>query len=180
MSERETAVYKVRIQSTVDAVWQELTRTDGLQRAMFNSRLETDGVAPGGQLRMRTPDGRHTSVSGEYIEVEKPYKLSHTFRFTAYDDPECEIVYTLREVEGEVELTLHCNGMTPGAKTTKQMKQGGPFIVNNLKAILETGKPTFGARLLFVLFKLMAPFNPRRSRSDQWPLRPLEGDSHAA
>lgn len=180
MSEKEKAVYKVRIRSTVDEVWQELTRTQGLQRAMFNSRLETDGVAPGGQLRMRSPNGRYTAVSGEYIEVEKPVRLSHTFRFTAYDDPECEVVYTLREVEDGVELTLNCDGMEPGSKTAKQMKQGGPFIVENLKAILENGKPTLGARLLFVLFKLMAPFSPGRSRSENWPVGPLTGGPHAA
>ena len=56
MNETETAVFRIRIKGTVDHVWQELTRTEGLQRAMFNSRLHTDGIRPGGQLRMRAPD----------------------------------------------------------------------------------------------------------------------------
>jgi len=169
VSNHETAVFKIHIESTLDAVWQELTRTDGLQRAMFNSHLDTDGIGPGGTLRMRSPDGKYTSVAGEYIEVEEPVRLSHTFRFTAYDDPECEIVYDMREVDGGVELTLTCNNMVAGAKSTKQMKQGGTFIVNNLKAILETGRPTFGARMLFILFKLTAFMNPEKSLSKHWP-----------
>lgn len=170
MSDTERAVFRIRIKGTVDDVWQELTRTDGLQRAMFNSRLHTDGIQPGGQLRMRSPSGKFTSVVGEYLEVHDKVRLSHTFRFTNYEDPECTVIYELQEVDGEVELTLTTENLPVGTKTAKQMKQGGAFIVNNLKAIVETGKPTFGARLLFVLFKLLEPLNPKRVLSTNWPI----------
>lgn len=170
MSETERAVFQVRIRSTLDRVWQELVRTDVPQRAMFNSRLHTNGVRPGGELRMRSPDGRFTAVAGRYIEVEEPVRLSHTFRFTAYDDPECDVVYTLREVDDGVELTLTVERMPVGTKTAKDMTRGGTFIVENLKAIAETGRPTFGARCLFVLFRLLAPFNPKKTRSEHWPI----------
>ncbi len=170
MSDNESAVFRIVIESTLDEVWQELTRTDGLQRAMFNSRMDTNGIEPGNRLCMRTPDGRFTSVAGTFLEVEQPVRLAHTMRFTSYDDPEATVVYDLKEVDGGVELTLTVNDMTPGTKSTKQMKQGGTFIVNNLKAIVETGKPTLGARLLFVVFKLMGPFTPKRLRSENWPL----------
>ena len=170
MSPTETAVFKVVIESTVDEIWQELTRTDGLQRAMFNSRMHTDGIRPGGKLRMRTPNGKYTSVAGEFLEVDTPVRLSHTFRFTSYDDPESEIIYDLKPVDGGVEVTLTVKDMPSGTKSAKQMKQGGVFIVNNLKAIVETGKPTLGARALYVLFALLAPFNPNRLRSENWPL----------
>ena len=169
-SEVTREVFRVTIHGSIDDVWQELVRTEGLQKAMFNSRLHTDGVAPGGQLRMRTPSGRHTSVIGQYIEVEKPVRLSHTFRFTNYDDPECDVIYDLKEVEGGVELTLTVDRMPVGTQTAKQMSQGGTFIVNNVKAIVETGKPTFGARCLFVLFALMTPFSPKSTRSETFPI----------
>ena len=59
--------------------------------------------------------------------------------------------------------------MSKGTKTTKQMKQGGQMIVNNLKSIIETGKLPFGTRVLYLLFKLMAPSRPR-------PAGPRTGD----
>ncbi len=37
-------------------------------------------------------------------------------------------------------------------------------------AVCETGKPTLGTRMLFVLFGLMAPFSPKSARSEHWPL----------
>ena len=170
MNDTERAVFRIRIKGTVDDVWQELTRTDGLQRAMFNNRLHTDGIRPGGQLRMRSPNGKYTAVVGEYLEVEDKVRLSHTFRFTNYEDPECTVIYELQEADGEVELTLTTDNVPVGTKTAKQMKQGGTFIVNNLKAIVETGKATFGARMLFVLFKLLEPLNPKRVLSTNWPV----------
>lgn len=165
-----TEVFRVTIEATLDDVWQELVRTDGLQRAMFNSRMHTPGVAVGAPLRMRSPNGRYTAVVGDFIAVDEPAKLAHTFRFTTYDDPECTVTYDLREVDAGVEVTLTVSDMPVGTKTAKQMTQGGRFIVDNLKAIVETGRPTFGARCLFVLFKLLEPFNPKRSLSTQWPL----------
>ncbi len=169
-TDREKAVFRVRIRGSVDDVWRELTRTDRPQWAMFNSVLHTDGVVPGAELRMRSKNGRYTAVAGRYIEVEENVRLSHTMRFTTYDDPESTVTYTLNEVDDGVELTLTVRDMTPGTKSTKQMKQGGSFIVKNLKAIVEGGRPTFGARLLFVVFKLAEPFNPRSTRTENWRL----------
>jgi hypothetical protein len=119
---------------------------------------------------MRSPNGKYTAVVGEVIELEEKVRFSHTFRFTTYDDPVCTVIYELREVEGGVALTLTVEDMPAGTKTAKQMKQGGSFIVNTLKSVVETGRPPLGARLLFVLFKLLEPFNPKRARSENWPL----------
>jgi uncharacterized protein YndB with AHSA1/START domain len=168
--EAKRAIYRVRIRGTVDAVWRELTRRDRPQWAMFNSMLHTDGLAPGGQLRMRTPNGKYTGVSGEYIEVVEPVRLSHTMRFTTSDDPACKVTFDLTEVEDGVELTLTVDDIPVGTKSEKNLRQGGKFIVDNLKAIVETGRPTFGARVLFVVFKLLEPFTPKRARTENWPL----------
>lgn len=166
----DKAVFRVRIRGTVDDVWRELTRTDRPQWAMFNSVLDTDGVAPGGQLRMRTPNGKFTAVVGEYIEVEKPARLSHTMRFTSYDDPPCTVTYDIEEEAEGVTLTLTVIKIPLGTKSAKQLRSGGSFIVNNIKAIIETGRPTLGARMMFAVFGLLAPFTPKRLHSDNWPI----------
>lgn len=170
MPELERAVFRVIIRGTIDDVWREITRTDAAQRCMFNMRLHTDGLRPGGKIRMRTGSGKYTGVVGDVLEFDPPHRYAHTFRFTNYDDPECKVIYELREVDGGVEFTLTLDDVPAGTRTAKQMTQGGKLIVDTLKAIVETGRPALGTRMLFVLFKLMEPFSPKRTRSENWPI----------
>ena len=166
-----TAKFKVHIRGTLDQVWHEITKTDEVQKSMFDSKMHTDGLEPGGTICMRSADGKLTAVVGKVLAVEPRRLLSHTFRFTTYDDPECVVTYELQEKDGGVDFTLTCSNLPPGTKTEKQMRQGGPMIVKTLKSVVETGKPPFGVRMLYLLFKLLAPFtNPERCRSEHWPL----------
>lgn len=170
MAETEKAVFKIFIRGTIEKVWREITKTDELQGCMFNMRLDTDGLKPGGQIRMRTAGGKNTGVVGEVLEFQPPHRYVHTFRFTQYDDPPCTVIHELKEVAGGVEYTLTHENMPAGTKTAKQMNQGGAMIQKTLKAIVETGRPTFGIRLLYRLFRVMEPFWPKKCRSENWPL----------
>ncbi len=163
-------VFRVFIRGTVDQVWRELTKTDEVQKAMFDSRMDTKGLEPGAIFCMRSPNGKYTAVVGRVIEIEEPVRFSHTFRFTSYDDPECSVVYDLSVKDGGVEVTMTLENLPVGTKTAKQMLQGGPMICKTLKAVIETGKPPIGTRLLYLVFKLFAPFNPDRVRSVHWSL----------
>lgn len=156
-------------------MWREITKTDEPQQAFFNAQMHRIGLAPGSPIRMRSADGRYTSVVGEILEVDPPRKLSHTLKFTAYDDPWCRVTYELRETPDGVEFTLTSEDIQPGTKTAKDMARGGDFIVGTLKAIVETGRPPLMTRLLFVLFRLLAPFTPKSSRSENWPLEAAPG-----
>ena len=170
MAEPERAVFKVFIRGSVDAVWREITKTDSLQGCRFNMRLVTPGLAPGAPMQMRTKGGRFVGVVGEVIEFDPPRKYSHTFKFTQFDDPPCIVTYELNPVTGGVEFTMTLDNLPPGTKTTKQMVSGGSMIVNALKAIVETGKPGFGVRLLYILFGLLEKTTPARCKVENWPL----------
>lgn len=161
---------RVVIKGRIEDVWREITRTDIPQPAMFNSRMYVIGLRPGSPLRMRSPDGKFTAVVGEILEVEPPRRLVHTMRFTAYDDPLSKVTYELRETPEGVEFTLTSEDVPAGTKTAKDMARGGDFIAGTLKAVVETGRPPLGTRILFVLFKLLAPFNPKKCRTENWPL----------
>ena len=50
------------------------------------------------------------------------------------------------------------------------MKQGGPMILNTLKAMVENGKPSFFTRVLFKLFRVLEFTSPMSSRTENWPL----------
>jgi uncharacterized protein YndB with AHSA1/START domain len=170
MAETEKAVFRIVIRGSIDRVWREITKTDELQKCMFNMRLETDGLKPGGQIRMRSPTGKYTGVVGEVLEFQPPHRYVHTFRFTQFDDPPCTVIHELKEVEGGVEYTLTHENLPAGTKTAKQMNQGGPMICSTLKAVVERGRPAFGVRLLHVLFKVLEPLTPKRCLSKNWPV----------
>ncbi len=113
---------------------------------------------------MRTPNGKYTGVVGEILEVNPPYRFSHTFRFTNLNDPPCRVTYELKEVDGGTEFTLISDAVPVGTKTEKQMAQGGGFITNVLKSVVETGRPSFGYRLLLGIIRLL-PSRPRASQN---------------
>jgi len=162
--------FRIIIHGSIDAVWEEITRTDAPIPAFFNSRMHVEHLVPGSKLAMRTPDERYTGVVGEILECDPPRRFAHTFQFTAYEDPPCRVVYDLEAVEGGVQFTLTISDMTPGTRTAKDMVRGGKMIVNTLKAVIETGRPAFGTRMLFVLFRVMQPMTPKKCRSENWPV----------
>ena len=170
MPDSQPSLFRVHIQGTLQDVWNEITRTDEPIAAFFNNRMHVGAMEPGSRLAMRSPDGKYTGVVGEILEVVPLKRFSHTFQFTNFDDPPCRVTYDLEEKEGGVQFTLTIDDLPVGTKTAKQMVQGGTMIVNTLKSVIETGRPSFGTRMLFVLFKLMAPMTPKRCLSEHWPV----------
>lgn len=166
----EKSVFRVVIRAPIDRVWAEITRTDAVLPFFFNAVCDTTGLAKGAPVRMRSKDGRYTSVTGEVLRFEPPYRYSHTFQFTSLDDPPCVVHYELKEVDGGTEFTLINENVPAGTKTEKYMTQGGTFITENLKALIETGKPTIGGRIALFMMGLFAPFTPSRCKSEHWPL----------
>lgn len=170
MSETVEHVVRVIIKAPIQKVWDALTQEGEVLPHFFGSVMHTTGLKPGAQLRMRTPDGAYTGVVGEILECDPPFRFAHTFRFTNLDDPPCRVTYELKEVEGGVEFTLISSEIPSGTKTEKQMAQGGHFITSVLKSVVETGRPTFGKRILLKIIGLAQPFSPARCRSENWPL----------
>jgi len=164
------AVFEVMIEGSIEAVWHEITKQDEPQQCFFNMWMDTDQMGVGGQLRMRTKSKKYTGAAGEILEFEPPTRYAHTFRFTHLEDPPCIVAYDLEDLGGKVRFRLTVSDMTPGTKSAKQMTQGGTMIVNTLKSMVETGRPGFGTRMLFCLFRAFEPFSPKATRSEQWPL----------
>ncbi len=165
-----TQVFRIVIHGSVEDVWREITKTDEPIACFFNSRMDVSALRPGSKLAMRTPNNAYTGVVGEILEVRPYQRFSHTFRFTHLDEPACRVIYDLQPVEGGVEFTLTVEDLPIGTKSAKQMIQGGTMIVNTLKAVIETGRPSLGTRALFALFRVMQPFTPNKSRTEHWPV----------
>ncbi len=170
MADREKAVFQVWIRGSVQAVWDEITKTHEPQGCFFNTRLHTTGLAPGGQMQMRTASGRFAVVVGEVLEFDPPWRYAHTFRFTSLDDPPCKVTYDLKEKDGGVEFTMTIDDLPAGTKTAKEMKKGGSMITKALKAIVETGRPPLLTRILYRIMGWTEFLAPKRMRVENWPM----------
>ncbi|MBU1311391.1 MAG: SRPBCC domain-containing protein [Gammaproteobacteria bacterium] len=170
MTDSNRLVSKIVINGTLETIWRELTKSDEPQAAVFNAWLHTQALVPGASLQMRTGDGRNVLVIGKVVEFEPPHRFVHTFRFTQYDDPECTVTYQLKQLDHGVEVSLIVDNLPLGSRTAKDMQGGSTMILNTLKAVVETGRPTLGTRIMYALFSKLGFMLPKRTRAEHWPL----------
>jgi uncharacterized protein YndB with AHSA1/START domain len=165
-------VYKVVINAPVEVVWNTLVKTDEVLPFFFGSVCQTkDGLKPGRKLRMVTPDRKIAAVVGEVLEFSPPHRYSHTMAFTQYvGEAPATVTYELKEVPGGTEFSLITTNVPAGTKTEKSMAQGGSFIVQNLKSLVETGKPAFSGKMVMMLNPLMGMMTPKVCKIENWPL----------
>jgi uncharacterized protein YndB with AHSA1/START domain len=166
----ERAMYKVLIEAPIDTVWSELIKTSSPRPFFWNSSWDTKAMAAGNAYRMVSSNGKAVAVVGEILEMDPPHRLVTSFRLTSLDDPPSRVIYTLAEADGGTEFCLITEHVVAGSKSEKSMADGSKFIVDNFKAYVETGKVTFGARLMLAMFAVMGPFTPRAMRAENWPL----------
>jgi uncharacterized protein YndB with AHSA1/START domain len=166
----ERQMWRVVIHAPIESVWNTLVKTDEVLPFLFGAVCETEaGLRPGEPMRMVTRNRKRVMVFGEVLEFSPPHRFSHTITFTQVQgERPARTTYELKAVEGGTELTLISDSV-PGTQIGKMVK-GGPFIVENLKAIVETGRPTFGGSLVMLMSPLMSMFAPPRTRVRNWPL----------
>lgn len=168
-SAAEKAVYEIFIEAPIEKVWSELVKTDEMLPFFFGSVCKTPGgLEVGEPMAMETTNGKFRSVVGKVIEFDPPNRYAHTFKFTGYDDAPCTVTYDLQSVEGGTKFSLVTTNVPAGTKTEKGMAQGGKFIVETLKQVVENGGPAFGTRVLLGVMGLAQPFTPKACRSENW------------
>lgn len=166
----DKGIYKVVINAPIQTVWSELINTTSPRPFFWNSAWDTPSMAAGNSYRMLSADKNVVAVIGEIIEMDPPNRLVTSFRLTSLDDPPSKITYTLSEVPDGTEFTLITENVVAGSKSEKSMADGSQFIVKNFKSYVETGRVTFGARMMLTMFRLMAPLTPKAMRAENWPL----------
>ena len=167
-------IFKVVIAAPIDKVWSELVKETEPRPFFWNSTWDTPAFAPGNPYRVTSNGGKTVAVIGRILEMDPPHRLVTTFRLTQLPDPPSQVTYTLKEVDGGTEFCLISEKVLAGSKSEKSMADGSRFIVENFKAYIETGKVTFGARMMLAMFSLMAPLTPKSMHADNWPLEKAE------
>lgn len=168
---RERQVWKVTIKAPIETVWNTLVKTDEVLPFFFGAVCDTeDGLKVGRKMRMVSKNRKFAIVVGDVLEFSPPHRYSHTLGFTQNVGEEPALVtYDLKEVPGGTEFTLTSEAV-PGTKTAK-MVGAGPFIVGNLKAVAETGRPLFSGRMIMAMNPIVSLLTPKISRIENWPLR---------
>lgn len=163
-------MYRIIINSTIQKVWDTLTKEGEVLPFFFGTVLHTTNLSPGAPIRMRSPNGKYTAVVGEVLEIDPPHRYAHTFKFTSLNDPVCTVIYELKEVPEGVEFTLITENVPPKTKTAQNMKSGGVLITKSMKHYVETGRPNLMSRIIMISGTLFPFLNPKQSRSEHWPL----------
>jgi len=170
----EKQIYKVQIDAPIDRVWSELVKTTAPRPFFWNGSWDTPEFTPGQPYRISANNGKMVPVIGRVIEMDPPNKLVTSFRLTNLPDPASTVTYTLVEKDGGTEFCLVTENILAGSKSEKSMAQGAQFIVENFKAFMETGKVTFGARMMLAMYGLMAPIAPKSMSAENWPYEKAE------
>lgn len=164
------AIYRIHINAPVQVVWDTLVRTDEALPFFFGAVCDTeDGLAPGRPMRMVSANRKFATVVGKVLEFSPPHRYAHTMKFTQYPDTPATVIYELKDVDGGTEFTLITQNVPAGTKTEKSMVPGGKFITENLKSLIETGKPAFSGRMVALLNPVFALMAPESCRIEHWP-----------
>ena len=170
----ERAVYQVLIKAPIDTVWSELVNTTSPRPFFWNSSWDTKEMAAGNAYRVVSADDKVVAVVGEILEMDPPRRMVTSFRLTQLDDSPSKVTYELEETDEGTEFRLITENVVAGSKSDKEMGGGSEFIVRNFKAYIETGKITFGARMMLAMMSLMSAFVPKSMRAENWPLGRIE------
>ncbi len=170
----EKQIYRVLIEAPIETVWSELVNQTKPRPFFWDGSWDTPEFAPGNPYRVTGNNGKMAPVIGRILEMDPPHRLVTSFRLTNLSDPPSKTTYTLAEKDGGTEFCLITENVLAGSKSEKSMADGSKFIVENFKAYVETGKVTFGARIMLAMFSLMAPLTPKSMSVENWPFDKAE------
>jgi uncharacterized protein YndB with AHSA1/START domain len=136
-------IYTTYIKTTPQKLWKALTNSEFIKQYWAGCDSKTDWK-PGSEWQLIYPDGKIVD-SGEVIEA-KPYKrLAIKWRnewnpeYRAEGYSRC-VMDIEPSKENSVKLTVTHSIGRDKSKLIKAVSGGWPFVLSNLKSLLETGK----------------------------------------
>ena len=135
---KHTYVYVTYILSTPEKVWEALT--DQTISASYWERENVSDWKVGSSWEHRLP-GKTPDVVGTVLEADPPRRLVTTWEVPSdrgNPDTANRCTFDIEDVGGKVKLTVTHSELSEAA--LKDISQGWPAVLSNLKTLLETGR----------------------------------------
>lgn len=153
----ETQVFRIYIEASPEAIWEAITDADWSERYGYKGRNEFELIRGGKYVAHATKEmiefgGPAIMVLGEVLEVDPPKKFVHTQHFQwgpeIIDEGPATLTWEIEEqqVGGLCKLTVtHVGGplhasAVKGDLMLHEAGGGIPFILSDLKSLIERGK----------------------------------------
>lgn len=156
----DTQMFRVYIQATPEAIWEAITSPDWNARYGYKSVTEYELHAGGTFRALATTDMRAVGmpevvVDGQVLEADPPKKLVHTFHAYFSEEMTAEpgaiVTYTIEPEVADGLTRLTVVNESNNSPVTLAILNGGdgkltdggggyPFILSDLKSLLESGK----------------------------------------
>ncbi|WP_433270246.1 SRPBCC domain-containing protein [Actinosynnema sp. CS-041913] len=170
MADKEL-VHSIVIAAPIDAVWAEITKLDGRQRAMMDAILDSE-LKAGAPLHYRSPDGKRVFVVGRVVEVDPPKLLSHTQKLTMRDDPWTLVTWQLAEVDGGTRVTMRNSGWPESVDKLHKVDSTWKSVLAALKQVVETGDIGAGLKLQYAMMRAFMWAMPSGTKTENVPEPP--------
>jgi uncharacterized protein YndB with AHSA1/START domain len=151
-------IFQIYIKATPQAIWDAIVKPEWTERYGYGGRVSYELKAGGAYVHRATAEMKSMGmpddmVVGKVVESDPPRKLVQTwhpkFSPEMIAEPETRLTYEIAEHSGGV-CALTIIHDTPGAPLVAAMVSGGgdpmkggggwPWILSDLKSLLETGK----------------------------------------
>jgi len=145
MTQPTVQLYAVFIKASPEAIWDAITKPEFTSKYFYGSNVESS-LEVGSPFLGWSPDRETLWTDGEVLDVDKPRRLSYTWRAlydeeTAKEEPS-RVTWELEAQEGGVtKLTVVHDRLEAAPKTAENVAGGWSFILSGLKTLLETGEP---------------------------------------
>ena len=157
-----TQVFKITIKATPQAIWDAITKPEWSERYAYGGRVSYELKAGGKYHHEASPEMKAMGapdkvIVGEVVESDPPRKLVQTWHplFTPemIAEPPTRLTYEIQAHQSGV-CTVTITHDTEGAPMVAGMVSGGgdpdqggggwPWVLSDLKSLLETGKRMSG------------------------------------
>lgn len=161
LSGRERVV-SIFIAAPVERVWDEITKTGSVQRALYNTTMIGE-LTPGSRLRFTSADHKRVFVVGEVVEVVPPTRFVHTYIMTMERDPETTVAWDLAAEGDGCRVTLTHSGWTDEHSSEEKTVKAWNEILGLLRSEIETGTLPAKTRITYKLMSLFSFALPKRT-----------------
>ncbi|MGO9984796.1 MAG: SRPBCC domain-containing protein [Rhodomicrobium sp.] len=151
-------VYRIVIKASAQAIWDAITKPEWTERYAYGGRAEYDLKVDGrfshkASAEMKSHGLPDEIIAGKVIESDPPRKLVQTwhplFDADTTAEPPTRLTYEIIEHQnGQCTVTITHDvagapkvaGMVPGGGDPTRGGGGWPWILSDLKSLLETGR----------------------------------------